>query len=640
MSHVIRAALQSATVSSAARKAASRAVEDDRERFITRAMMRFKASDPTVEGRQTDAAPDALDVTRILICGAPRAGKSALCARLLHDANRSEPVVPVPGEHESPRINFRRGERAYAALEMPYRAFDAVRMASDDFDVALVVIDGCTAALTETRRQSYLAALAGIRQLVVAVTRLDVAGNVQDTFERIESAFRAYAARIELSGFPCIPLSAVAGDNVAERSTRWAWYRGPTLLEALEAVPRVRRAHERPLRLFIERVESMDAGGRRVLASMASGCIELNQRVRLHPSGGESRVLGIENGGRAVERAYPGQTISLTLADAIDIAPGDVAAATEAPAPVANQFEATVVWMGEQPLLRGRSYLMQCGSNTVRATVAPIKYKINVDTLERVAASELACDELGEVALELDRPIAFDPFSENPRTGRFALIDTVGSAHVGIGMLRFALRRADNVHWQAVEVDKRARQALGGHRSGVVWMTGLSGAGKSTLANMLEKRLHARGMRTYLLDGDNVRHGLNKDLGFTAADRVENIRRIAEVAKLMVDAGIIVITAFISPFRAERRMARELLQPGEFIEVFVDTPLAVAERRDPKGLYAKARRGELKNFTGIDSPYEAPEHPEVRVDTVTRSIERAVQDVYEALVRLGLIECE
>jgi bifunctional enzyme CysN/CysC len=396
---------------------------------------------------------------------------------------------------------------------------------------------------------------------------------------------------------------------------------------------------ERPLRLPVERVETQ-AGEGTIAGTIASGTLQHAQRVCIQPGLRESTVVRITTGGTEVEQAVAGRPVLLSLSDAVDVSPGDLVCAADAPAPVANQFEATIVWMSAQPLLRGRNYLMRIGSSAVTATVAPLKHKINFDTLEKVAASKLERGEVGEVAVELDRPIAFDSYRENRSTGGFVLFDRIGQEQVGMGMLRFALRRADNVHWQALEVDKRARQALAGHRSGVIWMTGLSGAGKSTLANMLEKRLHARGLRTYLLDGDNVRHGLNKDLGFTAADRVENIRRIAEVAKLMVDAGIIVITAFISPFRAERRMARELLNPGEFVEVFVDTPLEVAEGRDPKGLYGKARRGELKNFTGIDSPYEVPENPEVRVDTVSHSIEAATQQIYDALIGFGLIAGE
>jgi bifunctional enzyme CysN/CysC len=347
-------------------------------------------------------------------------------------------------------------------------------------------------------------------------------------------------------------------------------------------------------------------------------------------------VARIVTAGGDLERGVAGQSITLTLADEVDVARGDLVAAAEAPPQVADQFEATVVWMDDEPMLRGRNYLMKIGARTVGATVAPLKYRIGVDTLEHLAAERLAVNEIGVCELELDQPIAFDPYSENRDTGGFILIDRLRNSTLGAGMLRFALRRAHNVHLQHVDVDKAARSALKGQRPCVLWFTGLSGAGKSTIANLVETKLHAMGRHTYILDGDNVRHGLTKDLGFTAEDRVENIRRIAEVAKLMVDAGLIVLTAFISPFRAERRMARALLKEGEFIEVFVDTPLAVAEARDPKGLYQKARRGEIKNFTGIDSPYEEPEAPEIRIDTTSLSPAAAADRVLAALVDLGI----
>jgi bifunctional enzyme CysN/CysC len=371
--------------------------------------------------------------------------------------------------------------------------------------------------------------------------------------------------------------------------------------------------------------------------TIAAGVIQPGQRIRVQPSGRESVVRRIVTANGDLPQGVANQSVTLTLADEVDISRGDVISAADAPAEVADQFEATVVWMNDQPMLRGRNYLMKIGTKTVTATVLPLKYKVNVNTLEHVAAEKLELNEIGVCELELDRSIAFDAYANNRDTGGFILIDRLTNSTVGAGMLNFALRRADNIHWQAVEVNKDARRRQNGHRSSVIWLTGLSGAGKSTLANLLEKKLHAQGVRTYLLDGDNVRHGLCKDLGFTAADRVENIRRVAEVARLMVDAGVVVITAFISPFRAERRMARDLLEASEFVEVFVDTPLAVAEERDPKGLYKKARRGELKNFTGIDSPYEPPEAPEIRVDTTSVSAEQAVNLVYDKLATLGVL---
>jgi len=371
--------------------------------------------------------------------------------------------------------------------------------------------------------------------------------------------------------------------------------------------------------------------------TIVGGRVRKGDAIRVQPSGRMSRVARIVTAGGDLDEATTGQSITLTLEDEIDVSRGDLIVTANAPADVAHQFEATVVWMNESPMLRGRSYLMKIGTKTVTATVSPLKHKINVNTLAKVAGSKLELNEIGVCQLELDRPIAFDPYEVNRDTGGFILIDRLSNDTVGAGMLRFALRRAQNVHWQALDVNKPARAVLKGQKPCVLWYTGLSGAGKSTIANLVDKKLHSTSRHTYLLDGDNVRHGLNKDLGFTDADRVENIRRIAEVAKLMVDAGLIVSTAFISPFRAERQMARALLGPGEFIEVFIDTPLTVAEQRDPKGLYKKARRGDLKNFTGIDSPYEAPQNPELRIDTTSLSPEDAAELIVAHLQQRGFL---
>jgi bifunctional enzyme CysN/CysC len=603
--------------------------------------MPYDARDSSPKRASANLAQTALGITRFVLCGDAGAGKGALIERLRREASPgpAEQLLLHASYPAAVSSAFSTARSAYIGIGALEHAHGAAGMLLAAADLALVVIDASTGAGARSRRQTCLAVLVGIPHVVVAVNRMDVIRYAQKGFDQIERDVNDFSAKVGLSGLACVPVSALQGDNVATRSSRTAWYRGPTLVEALDSVC-ARGRKERPLRLPVERVEDTQPGTCAVMGTVASGNIRRGQRIRVQPSGYESTVARIVTAGGDNDEAFADQAVALTLADEVEIVRGDVVCAIDSPALVADQFEATIVWTNEQPLLRGRSYLMQCATNTVHATVAPLKHKINIDTLEKVAASKLELDEIGTVALELDRPIAFDPYRENRITGGFVLIDRIDQAMMGAGMLRFALRRADNVHWQALEVDKLARQALAGHRSGVIWMTGLSGAGKSTLANMLEKRLHARGLRTYLLDGDNVRHGLNKDLGFTAADRVENIRRIAEVARLMADAGIIVITAFISPFRAERSMARELMQPGEFVEVFVDTPLEVAESRDPKGLYGKARRGELKNFTGIDSPYEAPEKPEVRIDTVLCSVEDATQQIYDVLIRTGMIDRE
>jgi bifunctional enzyme CysN/CysC len=410
--------------------------------------------------------------------------------------------------------------------------------------------------------------------------------------------------------------------------------RDPVLKAWLKTVaPAKRPQRTRPFRLPVQGVEQLPMGALGYSGCIASGTVRIGDQVRVQPAGRESRVERIVVRGRAFPEAAAGQPVTLTLGGQPEVSCGDLISAADSPAQVADQFEAAVLWLDKAPMLRGRTYLMKIGARTVAATVSPVKYRIDARTLEHMAAEKLEQDEIGVCELELDQPIAFDPYSENRETGGFVLVDSLSGRSVGGGLLRFALRRAHNIHLQHVEVTKAARAAAKRQKPCVLWLTGLSGAGKSTIANLLETKLHAAGHHTYLLDGDNVRHGLTKDLGFTAEDRVENIRRIAEAAKLMVDAGLIVLTAFISPFRAERRMARRLLPEGEFFEVFVDAPLAVAEARDPKGLYKKARRGEIKNFTGIDSPYEAPEAPEIRVDTAALAPEEAAREILAELAR-------
>jgi bifunctional enzyme CysN/CysC len=414
------------------------------------------------------------------------------------------------------------------------------------------------------------------------------------------------------------------------------WYDGPTLLQYLEGVELdEERMQLAPFRLPVQWVNRPDLDFRGFAGTIAGGTISPGDRIVALPSGQTSEVARIVTYDGDLEQAVAGQSVTLTLADEIDVSRGDVIAKADDRPEVARQFEATLVWMADEPMLPGRNYLLRIGNASATATVAPLKYKLNVNSLERLAATRLELNEIGVVDLELDRAIAFDPYQENRETGGFILIDRITSHTVGAGLLQFALRRSSNVHWQAVDVDRHSRAALSQQRPCIVWLTGLSGSGKSTIANVIERKLHALGRHTYLLDGDNVRHGLNKDLGFTDADRVENIRRVGEVARLMVDAGLIVIASFISPFRTERRTVRALVEDGEFLEIYVDTPLEVAEQRDVKGLYAKARRGELKNFTGIDSPYEPPEHPELRVDTSTLTAEQAADQVIAALERAG-----
>jgi bifunctional enzyme CysN/CysC len=610
------------------------------------------------------------DLLRFITCGSVDDGKSTLIGRLLYEAKLIFEDQLAALAADSKKMGTRGGELDFALLvdglsaereqgitiDVAYRFFSTARRkfivadtpgheqytrnmitGASTAELAVILIDAVKGVLTQTRRHSYLVSLLGIRRIVLAVNKMDLVGYSRDVFARIVSDYRSFAASIGLSEVTAIPISAVHGHNVVRRSDDMRWYEGPTVIEHLETVPVGDDVRSRPFRLPVQWVNRPNHDFRGFAGAIVSGAVRAGDRVRVLPSGRETHVAQIFVGDRTSDVALAGQSVILTLADEIDVSRGDVLASANAPPAVAHQFEATIVWMFERPMLPGRTYLMKVATQTAAATVAPLKYKVDVNTLEHVAANKLELNEIGVCDLELDRPIVFEPYKENRDLGSFILIDRITNAVVGAGLLQFALRRSENVRWQAFDVDKSARAELKGQRPCVLWFTGLSGAGKSTIANIVEKRLNALGHHTYLLDGDNVRHGLNKDLGFTDADRVENIRRIAEVSRLMVDAGLIVLVSFISPFRAERRMARELLQPGEFFEMFVDTPLALAETRDPKGLYKKARRGELKNFTGIDSPYEEPEHPEIRIDTARVLPEEAADLILERLRRACVI---
>jgi bifunctional enzyme CysN/CysC len=505
-------------------------------------------------------------------------------------------------------------------------------------DCAVVLIDARKGVLTQTRRHSYLVSLIGIRHIVLAVNKMDLVDWSQERFEQIERDYRAFATEIGIHDVTCIPLSGLSGANVVDPSPDLAWYSGPTLMQYLEAVELdEERMQLAPFRMPVQWVNRPNLDFRGFSGTIAGGTIAPGDRIVALPSGQTSEVARIVTFDGDLGQAVAGQSITLTLTDEIDISRGDVIAKADARPAVADQFEATIIWMADEPMLPGRNYLLRIADAQATATITPLKYKVNINSLERLAATKLELNEIGVVDIELDRAIAFDPYKESRETGGFILIDRITSNTVGAGLLHFALRRSDNVHWQAVDVDKHSRAALSHQRPCIVWLTGLSGSGKSTIANLVEQKLHAIGRHTYLLDGDNVRHGLNKDLGFTDADRVENVRRVGEVAKLMVDAGLIVLCSFISPFRTERRTVRALVEQGEFLEVYVDTPLEIAEQRDVKGLYAKARRGELKNFTGVDSPYEPPENPELRVDTSRLTPEQAADQIIAALERGGTL---
>jgi bifunctional enzyme CysN/CysC len=617
---------------------------------------------------------------RFITCGSVDDGKSSLIGRLLHESKMIFEDQLAALADDSRRIGTRGGELDFALLvdglaaereqgitiDVAYRFFSTDKRkfivadtpgheqytrnmvtGASTADLAVILIDARKGVLTQTRRHSYLVALLGIRQVVVAVNKMDLVDYSHTAFAEIERDYREFARRINVDAITCIPVSAVAGDNIVARSERTPWYRGPSLLEHLETVPLEDEStgagwpapgSPPAFRMPVQWVNRPNPEFRGFAGMIASGYVRTGDAVRVLPSGRRSTVARILVGETDVVEAGPAQSVTLTLTEEIDVSRGDVLCAAEAPLAVANQFEATVVWMHDEPLLQGRAYLLKIGTKTVTATVAPIKYRVNVNTLEHLAAKKLDLNDIGVCGLELSSAVAFEPYQVSRVLGGFILIDRLTNNTVGAGLLHFALRRSQNVHWQALDVNKQARALLSHQKPCILWFTGLSGAGKSTIANLVEKRLHADGRQTYLLDGDNVRHGLNKDLGFTNQDRVENIRRVAEVAKLMVDAGLIVLVSFISPFRSERRMARALVEPGEFFEVHVDTSLAAAEARDVKGLYKKARRGELKNFTGIDSPYEPPEAPEVHLDTALLSPEDAASQVIARLGEAGIID--
>jgi bifunctional enzyme CysN/CysC len=504
-------------------------------------------------------------------------------------------------------------------------------------DLAVILIDARKGVLTQTRRHSYLVSLIGIRKVVLAINKMDLVDYSHEIFDTIVAEYRDFAKQIGLDDVVAIPVSGLKGDNITAPSGQTPWYHGPTLMGYLETVEIEDRVQHQPFRLPVQWVNRPNLDFRGFAGTIVGGTVNPGDKLKVLPSGRESRVARIVSMDGDLERAVAGQSVTLTLEDEVDVSRGDVLAAADAPPAVADQFETTIIWMADEPMLPGRPYWMKIGTRQVSATITEPKYKVNVNTLEHLAAKKLALNEIGVCNVSLDHAIAFDPYGENRDTGGFILIDRLTNATVGAGLVHFALRRSQNIHWQALDINKSSRAALKGQKPCVLWFTGLSGAGKSTIANLVEKQLHVLGRHTYLLDGDNVRHGLNRDLGFTDADRVENIRRVAEVAKLMTDAGLIVMVSFISPFRAERRMARSLFEDGEFFEVHVDTPLAVAEARDVKGLYKKARRGELKNFTGIDSPYEPPEQPEIYLDTGLSSPEDSATAIVDGLRKSGML---
>jgi bifunctional enzyme CysN/CysC len=609
---------------------------------------------------------------RFITCGSVDDGKSTVIGRLLYESKMLFEDQLAAIENDSKKWGTQGGEIDFALLvdglaaereqgitiDVAYRFFSTDRRkfivadtpgheqytrnmitGASTADVAVILIDARKGVLTQTRRHSYLVSLIGIRKVVLAINKMDLVDYSQKIFDKIDEEYRAFARQIGLADITSIPLSGLKGDNMLAASEKTPWYRGPTLMGFLETCEvDDTRLQKETFRMPVQWVNRPDLDFRGFAGLIASGTVKPGDRIVAQPSGKESRVARIVAMGGDLGAAVAGQSVTLTLDDEIDVSRGDIFSKADAPAEVADQFEASLVWMADEPMLPGRPYLMKIGAQTVSASITEPKYKVNVNTLEHLAAKQLAVNEIGVVNLALDRAIAFDPYRANRDTGGFILINRMTNNTVGAGMLNFALRRSHNLSMQHVDVDKALRAGLKAQKPAVLWFTGLSGAGKSTIANLVEKKLAAMGRHTYLLDGDNVRHGLNKDLGFTEADRVENIRRIAEVSRLMVDAGLIVMTAFISPFRSERAMARGQMAEGEFLEIHVDTPLAVAEERDVKGLYRKARRGEIANFTGISSPYEAPEKPEIVVNTHEMTPEQAADIIVGQLRSRGLID--
>ena len=607
---------------------------------------------------------------RFITCGSVDDGKSTLIGRLLFDTRQIFDDQLSALEADSARVGTRGDQIDFALLvdglaaereqgitiDVAYRFFTTptrkfiiadtpgheqytrnMVTGASTADAAVILVDATRGILTQTRRHSLLVDLLGVRHRVLAVNKMDLVDKEGEArFAEIVADYRAFADRAGLGSFIAIPVSGVRGDNVVDRSAKLPWYAGPTLLEALEGLEVDAAAAARgPFRLPVQWVNRPDASFRGFAGLVSSGSVAPGDAVRILPSGATSTVARIVSMDGDLPNADAGQSVTLTLADEVDCARGDIITAAADPPAAADRFEASIVWLDSDPLVPGRTYTLKLATQTAGATLQTPKYELNVNTMEHLAAKTLELNAIGVAELATDRPIVFAPYVENKALGGFILIDRVTNAIVACGMIHFALRRATNIHWQALSVDRVTRARLKNQRPAVVWLTGLSGAGKSTIANLVEKKLNRMNRHSFLLDGDNVRHGLNKDLGFTETDRIENIRRVGEVARLMSDAGLIVVTAFISPFRAEREMVRAMIPPGEFLEVFIDTPLAEAERRDVKGLYAKARAGELKNFTGIDSPYETPLNPELRIDTTSMSAEVAADAIVEALLNLG-----
>lgn len=605
---------------------------------------------------------------RFITCGSVDDGKSTLIGRLLYDSKMIFEDQLAALETDSKKVGTQGQEIDFALLvdglaaereqgitiDVAYRFFNTEKRkfivadcpgheqytrnmvtGASTADLAVILIDARKGVLVQTRRHSYLCHLIGIRNIVLAVNKMDLIGYDQKVFDDIVADYTAFAKSIGIERFTAMPISGFKGDNITSLSDSTPWYTGPTLVEHLETVEVLSSVDAgKPFRMPVQWVNRPNLDFRGFSGLIATGSVKPGDEIRVVPSGKTSTVTRVVTLGGDLDEAVAGQSVTLCLADEIDCSRGDVIAIADNPPQASDQFESTLVWLNDDAMHVGRGYWLKLGTQTVSATVQQPKYVVNVNTMEHLAAKTLDLNAIGVVEIATDRPLVFEAYADNRTLGGFILVDKITNATVAAGMLHFSLRRAQNVHWQPTDITRAEHARLKNQTPRVLWFTGLSGAGKSTIANEVEKRLNLMNRHTFLLDGDNVRHGLNKDLGFTEADRIENIRRVGEVAKLMADAGLIVLTAFISPFRAERDMVRQMIPTGEFVEIYVDTPLAVAEQRDVKGLYKKARAGELKNFTGIDSPYEPPEVPEIRVNTAEMSAEEAADYIIQQLLPL------
>jgi bifunctional enzyme CysN/CysC len=608
---------------------------------------------------------------RFITCGSVDDGKSTLIGRLLYESKMIFEDQLTALEQDSKKVGTQGENIDFALLvdglaaereqgitiDVAYRFFATehrkfivadtpgheqytrnMATGASTADLAVLLIDARQGVLTQTKRHAFIASQLGVRHIVLAVNKMDLVDYSEKVFNEIVDDFKTFADQLDIPNLHAIPVSALAGDNVVDGSRYMPWYEGPSLLGYLEGVDVEAEETSLPFRMPVQWVNRPDLDFRGYAGRIAGGIVRPGDDVRVLPSGKQSKIARIVTMDSDLDEGVSGQSVTLTLTDEIDISRGDVIATSETPPEISDQFDTTIIWLSEEPMLPGRSYRMKTSSRLVSATVNAPKHKTDVNTLQKLPAKTLQLNEIGNCTLAVDRPIAFDSYNENRQTGSFILIDRMTNNTVGMGMINFPLRRAANIHWQNLDINKAANAEQKGQSPAVLWFTGLSGSGKSTIANEVQRRLFASGRHSFILDGDNVRHGLNRDLGFTDADRVENIRRVAEVSKLMVDAGLITLVSFISPFRAERDLARNLMEEGEFIEIFVNTPLSVAETRDPKGLYKKARAGNLKNFTGIDSPYEAPENPEIEINTDDMSLEDAAERVINGLIERGIIE--